>query len=340
MFDSKERISFFVYYSKAIAIVLVLMAHCCIWNLDSQIGKSISLFCKNLGTLGVAIFFVVSGFLFNRSRSLNYSLGRFFVAKIKRICIPWFCSTLVFFAYIFFRNDVDLKNILLNAVGYKSFYWYLTITLYLYFIYFLVFKLPYKNFFVVFLGLISLYYPICSFLNISPVIDFQINPIRWFYFFSAGVIFSEFSSRIHFNKYNSLFLIGGGVFNSLFFIVFFVALWYKGIALNYKSFLYLPIASFSVIFFFCIAYLLTEKKHLGMLEKIGKYSFGIYLYQMFPWTGLLVFLANKLNFPFLIVLNPFICLFVCVIEFDVILKILKSIKKEKYVPYILGIPEK
>lgn len=337
MYNTKDNLSNSIYYFKAIAIFCVLLAHCCIWSNESQIGKSLSLVLKNLGTIGVAIFFVVSGFLFDKSKSRKKDFISFFSVKFKRICIPWFFSAVVFLLYIGVRHDVDFVSLLLNAIGIKSFYWYLAITIQLYIIYYFIYKCKKTYTIVAFLGTFSFCYPIMSFASIDYLMNFELNPIRWFFFFSAGICISYFyRNKKMMNIISSQFLKFFCLF--LFVTVLFI-LWYQNISLSYKSVFYIPFASLGFISVLLIVQILMKRKVLSTtLIKIGKYSFGLYLYQMFPWTGLLVYIANKFNIPLLILLNPFICLFICVIELDVICLIFKRINKEKYVPYLLGIP--
>ena len=323
----------FIHYSKAIAIFFVLLAHCCIWNGDSQIGKYLSLFLRNLGTMGVAIFFVVSGFLFDYSKSRKCKFLDFSLKKIKRICIPWFFSAVCFFAYMYSRHNTDALVLLQNILGIHSFYWYLAITMELYFIYYFIYKCKSTYKIVVFMGILSLYYPVISFFNDNALVDFPLNPIRWFYFFSIGICGSYlYQNKKDFNFYSFFTYAIIGLFAlSLIFLC------KKNITLVYKSFLYIPIATLGIISIMTIVHRLARSPKKSFI-KVGKYSFGIYLYQMFPWTGLLVAVANRLDLPILILFNPFICLIICVLELDFFLYIFNKIKKDHYANYVLGIP--
>ncbi len=335
MFESKREITFFIDYSKALAIFCVLLAHCCIWNGDSYLGHSFSLILKNIGTMGVAVFFVISGFLFDFSTSKKKTFIDFSVTKIRRICFPWFFSALVFFLYMYLRHNLSMSSLLLNVIGVKSFYWYLTITMELYFVYYFAYKCKKTYALVAILGLMSLFCSLYSFVFGDALFDSSLNPIRWFYFFSAGVLFSFFSRSINEHSFRKIAVLSGIliVFAMLF-------LWHQDIALLYKSLLYIPIATFGSVFVIYIAFVFAKRDACNWLSTIGKYSFGIYLYQMFPWTGLLVAFANRFDMPFLILCNPFICLFLCFAEFEILRLLFSRFKKEKYMLYVFGIPIK
>lgn len=94
-----------LYVLKALAIVCVVMAHCSYTN--ELTGRISSLF----GTLGVPIFLIISGFLFQRNENSRY----FWKKKLTSIIVPWVTWGVITY---FFAVTIENKSIsFLSLIG-------------------------------------------------------------------------------------------------------------------------------------------------------------------------------------------------------------------------------
>jgi len=140
-----------IYLIKAYAIITVICAHTSIT--PKGVSPYIGLILSNIGTIGVVIFFVLSGYLFfdNQDKFLK------FLVKKKQIIIPWiFCGVLVYIVTQFGGSqseELSIKNMFLYLVGWYSSLYYLSILLVSYLVFF---KLKKSN--IILIVSISHYY--------------------------------------------------------------------------------------------------------------------------------------------------------------------------------------
>lgn len=135
----KEEISRAIYAMKAIAIFCVVCAHSMV-VLDSfsQVTKYCNKFMMMFAPMGVAIFFAVSGFLFFITKTEDKSFKVFIQRKLKTICLPWIVSATLIFVYEAVRKGGNVSSYLKSVVGYGSSFWFLTVLVILYLVYFVI----------------------------------------------------------------------------------------------------------------------------------------------------------------------------------------------------------
>lgn len=73
-----------IYRLKGVAIVLVVYAHCANRFTTGMLDEIVTIISANIATVGVPIFFFLSGYLFHRRRLSE------FVFRIINIFISWF----------------------------------------------------------------------------------------------------------------------------------------------------------------------------------------------------------------------------------------------------------
>ena len=132
---------------RGLAALLIAIGHILIdWHAPRVVNIT--------GSVGVAMFLVLSGYGINESYKKN-GLNKYWTKKIKRIIIPYFLfiTTLIPFA-----NDFSLKDYLLDITFIDSSFWYVSFLMKCYVFYWIVQRFFPDKFFILFLigGLISL----------------------------------------------------------------------------------------------------------------------------------------------------------------------------------------
>ena len=251
---------------RVIAIILVVLGHSIIiysssWNLYQTSNKVIFLdyFKRIIDIIPMPLFFAISGYLFYYSHKEDPHFLNFIIKKFKRLIIPFFCVGIFYLlpirklinypGYInksFF--DIFIHNFLkVSDVGHL---WYLP-ALFLIFIIselilFIVYFLGYK---------IAFTYP--------PLMS-AYSYIIWF---ALGVFLNKYESI--FNPiYNNKFL------TMTFILINIIGLIYCGLDNQIRLALSLGIRTLTIINLFKLISSNTNE----FLDKLGKNSFGIYLF--------------------------------------------------------------
>lgn len=183
----EERNSIFAV--KAIAVFCVVCAHTApvpeqagAWNvLASDI-------LNYLGTMGVPVFYVLSGYLFAGNQK---SFGQFWHRRLLSLFLPWlFCETLLWFYVVLRKGGIGFREWFLFILGYGHTTYYLTVLVVLY-LSFWVCRSP---------GWIYAWMLLSVFSIVSTGwetgIDFvnrltgtyYLNPLNWIVFFAGGMI--------------------------------------------------------------------------------------------------------------------------------------------------------
>lgn len=126
-YDERE----YIYILKFFAIFSVVCAHSTsrIENLRG-INYIISSVFSSIGSIGVPIFFIISGYLFNKSKK---KILPFFKGKIRTIFMPWIiCETVVWFYVVIRKGGISLVSWLNFMVGVRHSTYYLTVLIIFY----------------------------------------------------------------------------------------------------------------------------------------------------------------------------------------------------------------
>ena len=96
-----------IYSLKAFAILSVICAHTAnVSKSDSFSNMIAGNILQSFGSIGVVIFFIISGFLFAGS---NYSVIEFFKRRLITILLPWMVTGTFIYFYVAFRKSEGSK---------------------------------------------------------------------------------------------------------------------------------------------------------------------------------------------------------------------------------------
>lgn len=120
------------------ATILVICCHCC--HLDvirssyCQYSVLMSRILQNFGSLGVAVFFLLSGYSFGKTSKKTF--GSFFQSRCVNLIIPWlFTSTIVYLYTALRKNGINVTSMVLEIIGIGNYTWYLTALFLLYLVF-------------------------------------------------------------------------------------------------------------------------------------------------------------------------------------------------------------
>lgn len=322
-----------IYIMKGMAAFCVVCAHVFpvpdssnIWNILT------SDYLNYLGTMGVPVFFILSGYLFERNTK---KLKEFWNGKIKSVFIPWFfCETLLWLYVVLRKGGATLKAWLLFLFGYQHTTYYLTVLI---FFYLLFWKIK-REWVLLMAVLISVFSMICTGwdFGISIVNDwtgtFYLNPLNWMCFFAAGMLtcrkdrFAVLSDKA---EKMILFLICGSW-------MYFIVMEITGQAFSYFSKYALISHIINTLLIFGLAGKI--RKISGNIEKIliytGRISFSIYLLHQFI-AGILVRVTNCFKLFIVTLMRPFIVVFIVAMAVCFIQKVCD--RRCKFIKVLIGL---
>lgn len=327
MQKNTEELSGLIYALKGLAIMIVVSAH------STLIPQNAPWLLRHLdhawiqfSQLGVPLFFIISGFLYND----NYTLKDIFRKKTSSIIIPWFFSGALMYLYIFSRRDFG-PNPFLWVLGYKS-HLYFLFCLFIIFITFSAIKnKPLR------IGLLSLSVASNLFTffylksNGNEYLDLlRINPLNWCLLFASGLWIKKHSDLIWLKQRLRLirpFLI-------LFFILLFALFFSTQVELGFQVPYFIPIA----LLFFCLAVSLSDSLILNnsVMKNIGRLSFSIYLIHL-PAIGLASHLDNKFTNGWLLPIRFLVATLIASIALKIYMRILEKTKYSAFFYKLMGL---
>lgn len=312
----------YIYILKALAIFCVICAHVSIVKEDAGI---ISMKCGELfnyfGTIGVPVFMILSGYLFEKNKK---SFVEFWERKLVSIVIPWiFCGTLLWLYIVIRKGEASFLKWLLFILGYNHSTYYLSVLLILYVIFWGKTK-DWKLYIMLVLSIFSIvstgWHIGINFIN-SIFGTFYLNPLNWIAFFVVGIIISKKDVLLKYAKWCSQRMVMLIVVS----LAYFLIMTNKGEFIYYfsKYSLFAHVVNVSFIMGVGFFLLIHDKKRI--LIFIGEVSFSIYLLHQFV-TGVVIQITNKIGSFFLVFMRPYIVL----ITILCIIFILKKIEKNKF----------
>lgn len=321
-----------IYIMKSLAIFSVVCAHVAtVPESANEWNCATSDFLSYLGTMGVPVFFLLSGYLFERNKR---SFGDFWKGKVKSVFIPWvFCETLLWLYVVLRKGGITLKAWVLFIIGYKHTTYYLTVLVIMY----LLFWGIKRNWELAALILVSLLSMICtgwgfgiSFIN-EWTGTYYLNPLNWMGFFVVGMLISGknylmcFASKL--GKVVPFFAFAS--------ILYFAIVRVSGGGFAYFSQYALAahIVNISLIFGLAENILRISGRTKELAIYIGKTSFSIYLLHQFV-AGILVRVANYFDVFLITLMRPI----VAIIAVIALIHFLKKIgnKKIEIVDVLIG----
>lgn len=321
-----------IYVLKALAIFGVVTAHgTAVPNTFSEISKVLSAILQSVGSMGVGIFFCVSGYLLARGTSRYQTFAMFWKKKFIAIIIPWVISSILVYLYVAVRKGGTVVGWLLSFLGYLSSYWYLAILMVLYLVFWLVLKARSYRGICVIACLLSLVSVFLRGMHVIPqnVFGVYLNVFNWCIFFALGILLADAGKRwIAFYRMRYV----------LYFVVVLavVLLGVSQSSLSYFRWFYLPMELIVVSAAVCLS---EQFANNSCLQKIGKVSFSIYLYHELPWAGLTANLCNRFDLWILVVGRPFVVLGVTCLALRGGRRVAELIKKEFLYGILTGYQE-
>lgn len=258
-----REVSEALYAYKAVAIVLVAAAHCP--SADNLFGNQVLRF---LGTLGVPIFFIVSGFTFKEKEGQRI----FWNKKLKNLIVPWaFWGTMTYFCHILSDGIAfNLVSAVRWILGYGTWLYFVPVLI----ICFAVFKAIKKTKSIAFVMLLSYISNALVFFNIlgcQAIITNYQNPFNWMIFFGIGKLLQncDICKIAKIQTKNKLAIWIGTLLITIVYIEFFVPDYWTVCSIPIE--LLWAFSIFSIIEFFL---------KFKVIKNVGKLTYPIYFIHM------------------------------------------------------------
>ncbi|ALV21072.1 acyltransferase family protein [Carnobacterium antarcticum] len=285
----------YIYSLKGLAIISIVSAHCAtVFRDTNQLNVQFSWILEQIGSVGVGIFFIISGYLFYRNK---YTIKTYFKRKVNTILIPWIVTGTVVYLYIVLRKGgIEFGGWVDFILGNGSYLYYLTLLVFFYLLFFYTSK---NNAFVISTIAVSCLSILITATGFIDGINNFLNPLNFIGYFSVGLIIASNNSLMKLgyrcSKYK-FFLLFMYVALLIFIKLFDITSGYWG----YATLILQPIA-ISLVFGLATMKFMNTKVFLN----IGLESFSIYLLHM-PVAGLVTSIFNRYDLWALTLARPLI----------------------------------
>lgn len=331
--DMQKR---FIYILKGLAIVCVVCAHST--AIPSEAGGDVVLMSQildYLGTMGVPVFFLISGYLFDKN---TRSFGSFWKRKLKTIVVPWlFCETLLWFYVVLRKGGISFKAWILFLLGYEHTTYYLTVLM----VFFLVFWFLKKDFWIYLVCVVSVFSIISTGWETGIVCmnswtgTYYLNPLNWALFFGVGMLFNRspsFCGRvIAFSRKLYLWLPCS--------VIYFLLLSWMNEDIYYFGRWAVVQHIINLLMMIGTASFLTGRLMSCPIEALGKYSFSVYLLHQFV-SGAIAAVTNKIPIAVLVLLRPAFVILIVMLALWAVGEIMKlGNGKLRFIGALVGIKE-
>lgn len=171
------------YACKALAIFCAVTAHC----VNSRFS-AIQLILALLGTLGVPVFLILSGYTLNTSCSAN----EFWKKKAKTICIPWLLYGVATYILHIFADKLrfDIISMAKWIFGYGTWLYFVPVLL----ICFAVFRLVKTKkwiFGLIAISAVAIIAKSFGIFRFDTIITDYLDPLSWIFYFGLGVLLKD-----------------------------------------------------------------------------------------------------------------------------------------------------
>lgn len=288
----------YLFRLKAIAIFSTISAHCTL--VDDQLESNyMAIFSSGLlasiGSIGVPLFLVVSGYLYNNSKALKTIIKN----KIESVCIPWlFWGTLVWLYIALRKGGLTLGSWGKFLIGNGSYLYFNTILLFMFAVFYWI-KNSKGQYVLLVMSIVMVTYQsliLRSYSNFT-----YLNPLIWCGWFSIGQILRNVEADLNFVfKYRFLWY-------SMYLLII-LCMSYRHRSIGYWS----PgaiVVELAAIFV-CMN---LAKRGGTFLGWIGRRTYLIYLLHM-PVAGVISNMMNRFSFTAIItILRPAVVVLLTVI---------------------------
>lgn len=316
-----KKISDIFWVSSAIAIFMVVCAHCAYENYYLQRITSI------FGSIGVPIFLIKSGFYLNREESTK----NYWLKKLKSIIIPWLIISPFLYLFSIYKNNAsfNLIDCCRYCIGYETWLYYIVILL----VYYAVFRFLKYDWFIYVSIVLFFVSNILDVYGVNPISNITTPYLNFFNrigYFAVGIILKKFNlyERLISNRRLSFICC---------IVVFPLGIpfiwWYIGIVPTVLLIIYRLLFAYSV---FTIANRLSDIK---WLISVGKDTYLVFFLHMQFGLGLANQLLHRIGIEseyFVFTFRPLLALALVLGGIIVLRKIVRLLKLEKYA-WIVGL---
>ena len=315
----------YIYALKVFAIISIVSAHCFTITNTNKLNILFSWLLGQIGSIGVGIFFIISGYLFLNKK---HDIKVFFIKKINTIFLPWIVTGTAVYLYIYLRKGgLGFSSWLNYLLGNGSYLYYLTLLTIFYFLFFYTLK---NKMFILSTIILSILSIVLTAMGLLEDINPYLNPLNFIGYFSVGIIIAEKNNLLNIAKKIAnykLLLVSIYIVLLLLIRSFGVSAGYWG----YATLLVQPVAICSVLSLATIGFIYNDK-----ILQLGVQSFSIYLLHM-PVAGVVTFIFNHFDWWILTLVRPLIIIGIT-IGFIYLYKLLGEIFKiNRFLNSIVGI---
>lgn len=322
----------YIYLLKSFAIFSVVCAHAAVVpEHSSAVIYFVVRLMSSIGTVGVPIFFLISGYLFYDN---HYRWKEFLKRKCKGIVVPWlFCETLVWLYVVLRKGGISFKAWFGFLLGVNHSTYYMTI-LAAFFVVFWHLK-KYDKLLIICMVLSVLCnvaygwkIPYISALN-EFAVTIYLNPFLWMIYFVLGMLVKKNDYMYRLAEHSKKYLPIYGILLVVDFSIHYVLEipW-----LYYSEFAILNIALQILVVMGGCCLLLNRKCRL--FRGFGQYSFSIYLLHELVVGGV-VWITSKEVLFCMIWARPFITIAIVFVGIKVVETVVKRQKWMRNIPTIL-----
>lgn len=265
---------------KSWAIISIIAAHVYIDGNISLGLEYFKIFLNYFGTIGVGLFFIVSGFVWG---NIGFNLKK----SVSKLIIPWVTSGSLIFLYVYFRkSDLDsdfFYGYLSFILGQSSYLYYMSV----YFIFILTARFWNVNFIGFIVFIVSLIYYIFKIpiFHIYLGVNEHLNPLLWFPYVYFGKYAKNILSFLDLFRLEKILIFS--------FIIFLILYYYYEYNINsYIVYFSLFRIYLTFLFFLSLYYLYLNFQVMNKFNIVGEQSLFIYLWHM-PLVGVLNFIGNN-----------------------------------------------
>lgn len=290
-----------IYALKALAIFGVVTAHgTAVPDYFSDACIILSAMIRSIGSMGVGIFFCVSGYLLAQGGSRYLTFATFWKKKCITIIIPWMISSILVYLYVALRKGGTVLGWLTSFLGYLSSYWYLSVLMIFYLVFWFVLKAKNDRVFCIIACVLSPVSVVLRNVHIIPPNAFGVylNVFNWCIFFAMGILLAD-AEKMQAALYRIRYVLYAVVIMTV------LLLGFSKISISYFAWFYLPAEIVVIFAAICLSKQIADN---SCLQKIGKASFAIYLYHELPWAGLIASICNRFDQWSLVLIRPFMIL--------------------------------
>ena len=315
----------YIYIIKALALFSIVSAHVGTVTNNSPISHIFSLILSSIGSIGVGVFFLISGYLFSKS---SKSFQLFSKSKFMTIIIPWvFCGTLLFLYVALRKGNLDFYNWCITITVHSHLY-FLSILIFFYIVFW---RFKNNSFFLLFNICLSIISIVITGLGWVPIYPY-INPFNWSLYFILGMLIKKYELLEKIEVFcNKRFLYITGSY----FVILLIYL-IKGVAITYWQYASIIAELIAMAFVFGTASYCLRLKKVNTLIYVGKMSFSIYLLHM-ALAGIFTNIFNKLNLWYLTILIPIIVIIITIAAIEIARCISRKIKVNKILDILIGV---